>query len=262
VDETWRTAWVTGASSGIGRALALALAKGGARVAASARSTDKLVELARLDAGIVPFPLDVRDAAATASTVHTIAERLGPIDLAVLNAGVWKPISTRSFSAAKVAHALATNVQGVANGVEALLPAMLERGSGHIAMVASVAGYRGLSPATAAYGPSKAAIINLAETLRNDLASRGIAISLINPGYVETPMTGANRFPMPFMIGADDAAQRIVRGLRRRRFEIAFPRQLVALMKLARLMPYPMYFWYARTFLAPVRRGQTPRDQG
>jgi NAD(P)-dependent dehydrogenase (short-subunit alcohol dehydrogenase family) len=258
--ERWRTAWVTGASSGLGRALALVLAKGGVKVAASARSADKLAELARLDAGIVPFPLDVRDAAATASAAGSIAARLGPIDLAVLNAGVWEPMSTRSFSAAKIAHAMAVNVQGVANGVEAVLPAMMERGSGHIAMVASVAGYRGLSPATAAYGPSKAAIINLAETLRNDLAARGIAVSLVSPGYVETPMTAANRFPMPFMIGADDAAQRIVRGLRRRRFEIAFPWQLVALMKLARVMPYPMYFWYARTFLAPVRRRAEPRD--
>jgi short-subunit dehydrogenase len=262
---TWQTAWVTGASSGIGCALALALAKGGVKVAASARSADKLAELASLDARIAPYPLDVRDAVATGDTARAIAAGLGPIDLAVLNAGVWEPMSTRAFSATKVANTMAVNVQGIANGVEALLPAMIERGSGHIAMVASVAGYRGLSPATSAYGPSKAAIINLAETLRNDLAARGIAVSLISPGYVETPMTGANRFPMPFMIGADDAAQRIVRGLRKRRFEIAFPWQLVALMKLSRLLPYPLFFWYARTFLAPVRRGeqrgQTPRDR-
>lgn len=249
----WRTAWVTGASSGIGRALALALAREGVKVAASARSADRLAELARLDVNIVPFPLDVRDGAAMGNAARGIAASLGPIDLAVLNAGVWEPMSSGNFSAAKAAACMAVNFQGIANGVEALLPAMVERGSGHIAMVASVSGYRGLSPATAAYGPSKAAVINLAETLRNDLAARGIAVSLINPGYVETPMTRSNTFPMPFIITAEDAAQRTVRGLRKGRFEIAFPWQLVALMKLGRLLPYPMYFWYARTFLAPRR---------
>lgn len=250
----WQTAWVTGASSGIGRALALALAGDGVKVAASARSADRLAELARLDPNIVPCPLDVCDAAAMADAAHNIATSLGPVDLAVLNAGVWEPMSSRQFSATKAARSMAVNYQGIANGVEALLPAMIERGSGHIAMVASVAGYRGVSPATAAYGPSKAAIINLAETLRNDLAARGIAVSLISPGYVATPMTGGNKFPMPFMITAEDAARRVVRGLRKARFEIAFPWQLVWLMKLARVLPYPLYFWYARTLLAPPRR--------
>jgi short-subunit dehydrogenase len=134
-----------------------------------------------------------------------------------------------------------------------VLPGMLARGQGHIAMVASVAGYRGVGP-TAAYGPTKAAIINLGETLRNDLAARGIAVSVINPGYVETPMTGVNKFPMPYMIGAEDAATRIICGLQKGKFEIAFPWQLVAMMKLGRLMPNRLFFWYARTFLAPPRK--------
>ena len=131
---------------------------------------------------------------------------------------------------------MAVNYLGVANGIEAVLPAMLERGQGHIAMVASVAGYRGLGPTTA-YGPTKAAVINLAEALRNDLAARGIKVSVINPGYVETPMTSTNKFPMPFIVSAEDAARRIIRGLEKGKFEIAFPWQLVALMKLGRLMP-------------------------
>ena len=223
-------------------------------MAASARSGDKLTELAALDANIAPFPLDVSDAAATAQAVRSIVASLGPIDLAVLNAGVWEAMPARGYSAAKAAHSMAVNYMGVANGVEALLPAMLERGRGHLAMVASVAGYRGMSALAAAYGPSKAAVINLAESLRHDLPARGVAVSLINPGYVETPMTGVNRFPMPFMIGAEDAARRIVRGLEKGRFEIAFPWQLVALMKLGRLLPYPLFFWYARTVLAPPRR--------
>jgi short-subunit dehydrogenase len=253
VAAPWRTAWITGASSGIGRALAAALAERGVKVAASARSADKLAELASAHPGIAPLPLDVEDAAAMAEAVRSIAGTIGPIDLAVLSAGVWEAMSARNFSAAKAARSMAVNYQGIVNAIEALLPLMLERGAGHIAMVASVAGYRGLGPA-AAYGPTKAAVINLAEALRNDLAARGIAVSVINPGYVETPMTSTNKFPMPFIITAEDAAQRIVRGLEKRKFEIAFPWQLVALMKLGRRMPNSMFFWYSRTFLAPPRK--------
>jgi short-subunit dehydrogenase len=252
--ERWRTAWITGASTGIGRSLALLLAGQGVAVAASARSADKLSDLARADPRITPFPLDVTDAAATLKTVRSIAAALGPIDLALLNAGVWEAMSARNFSAGKAARSMAVNYQGIANALEALLPAMLERGAGHIAMMASIAGYRGMSPLTTAYGPTKAAAINLAETLRHDLAPQGIAVSVINPGYVATPMTSVNKFPMPFMISAEDAARRIVRGLGRRKFEIAFPWQLVMLVKLGRLLPYPLYFWYARTVLAPPRR--------
>jgi short-subunit dehydrogenase len=251
--QQWRTAWITGASTGIGRELAVALVQQGVKVAASARSSHTLAELAQAHPGIAPLPLDVTDPAAMAQAARSIAGTLGPIDLAVLNAGIWEAMSARNFSAAKAARSMAVNYVGIANGVEAVLPAMLERGQGHIAMVASVAGYRGVGP-TAAYGPSKAAVINLAETLRNDLASRGIKISLINPGYVDTPMTSVNKFPMPFMVSAEDAARRILRGLEKGKFEIAFPWQLVALIKLGRLMPNRMFFWYARTILAPPRK--------
>ena len=250
----WRTAWITGASTGIGRALAVALAERGVKVAASARSADKLAELARAHPGIAPLPLDVLDAAAMAEAVRSISSTLGPIDLAVLNAGIWEPMSMRNFSAAKAARSMAVNYQGIVNGIEALLPPMLERGAGHIAMVASVTGYRGLSPLTAAYAPSKAAVINLAECLRNDLRAHEITVSVINPGYVATPMTSTNKFPMPFMVSAEAAARHIVRGLEKRKFDIAFPWQLVALMKLGRLMPSRMSFWYSRTILAPPRK--------
>ena len=250
----WRTAWITGASSGIGRALAVALAERGVTVAASARSADKLADLAQAHRGIAPLPLDVLDAAAMAEAVRSIAGTLGPVDLAVFNAGTWESMSVRNFSAAKAARSMAVNYQGIVNGIEALLPSMLERGSGHIALMASVMGYRGLSPLTAAYAPAKAAVISLAESLRNDLAAGGIAVSVINPGYVETPMTAGNKFPMPFIVPAEDAARRIIRGLESRKFEIAFPRPLVAMMKLGRYMPNALFFWYARTVLARPRR--------
>jgi short-subunit dehydrogenase len=148
---------------------------------------------------------------------------------------------------------MAVNYQGIVNGIEAVLPAMLERGQGHIALVSSIAGYRGL-PRALGYGPSKAALINLAEGMRNDLAARGIAISVINPGYVSTPMTAGNKFPMPFIVPVEAAARKIIRGLEKRKFEIAFPWQLVALAKLGRLLPNALFFWYSRTFIAPPRK--------
>src|SRR5262249_1500933 len=248
----WRTAWITGASSGIGQALAITLAQRGVKVAASARSEDKLSEMARQHPGIAPLPVDVTALAAMTEASHSITSTLGAIDLAVFNAGIWEAMSGGIFSAATAARSMAVNYQGIVNGIEAVLPSMLERGKGHLVLVASVAGYRGLGP-TAAYGPSKAAVINLAETLKNSLAMRGIKVSLVTPGYVDTPMTRGNPFPMPFMVSAEEAARRILRGLERGKFEIAFPWQLVLLMKVARLMPNGLFFWYARTLLAPPR---------
>ncbi len=250
---TWRTAWITGASSGIGRELAKVLAARGVKVAASARSADRLADLARSQKGIAPLPLDVLDGAAVTEAVRSIEGTLGPIDLAVLNAGIWEPMSARNFSAANAARSMAVNYMGLVNGIEALLPRMLERRSGHIALMASLAGYRGLAGA-AAYGPSKAAAINLAESMRISLEGSGVAVSLINPGFVETPMTTSNTFPMPFIVPVETAVQRILRGLEKGKFEITFPWQLSAMMKVARLMPYGMFFWYMRTFLAPPRK--------
>jgi short-subunit dehydrogenase len=247
---------VTGASSGIGRALALALVAEGTRVAASARSAEDLARLAGERPGIAPLPLDVTDLSAMQQAARSIEATLGPIDLAVFNAGVGDLMSARSFSAARAAHAMAVNYQGVVNGIEAVLPSMLARGAGHIALMASVAGYRGL-PRGAAYGPTKAAVINLAESLRHELDPRGILVSVINPGYVRTPMTSANAFNMPYIVSAEAAAARILRGLRKGRYEIAFPWQTVALTKLARLLPNALFFWYARNMLA-----RPPREKG
>ena len=249
----WQVAWVTGASSGIGREVALQLAARGAKVAISARSTDKLAEIARGNSACHVYPLDVTDQAATSATVAAIERDLGAIDLAVLNAGTWEPAKVKDLKPEAVAHAMAVNYQGVVNGIAALLPSMIARQSGHLGLVASVAGYRGL-PRAGGYGPTKAALINLAETLAGELPAQGVSVSLINPGFVATPMTAGNTFPMPFMVQADDAARRIVRGLERGRFEIAFPWQLVALLKLARVLPYPLYFWIVRNVLAKERQ--------
>jgi NAD(P)-dependent dehydrogenase (short-subunit alcohol dehydrogenase family) len=237
----WRTAWITGASSGIGRELALGLARQGLIVAASARSDDRLASLSAEVKGIRPYAVDVTDRTGVADVHARIAADFGGIDLAVLNAGLWHPMKAVAYSAERAAESMAVNYLGVANALEALIPHMQRAGRGHIALVASVAGYRGL-PMAAAYAPSKAALINLAEVLRLELAAHGIVVSVVNPGFVDTPMTATNKFPMPFIIKSDDAVARIVRGLAKGRFEIAFPWQLVVPLKLARALPYWLYF--------------------
>lgn len=246
----WTLVWITGASSGIGYEMALQLARQGVKVAATARSRDNLEALAALHTNIHAYPADVTDLSAIKATVARIEAEMGPIDLAILNAGVWTQMSARAFSAKTVADAMAVNFQGIVNALEPLLPVMIRRGAGHVALVASIAGYRGL-PQAAAYAPSKAAVINLAEGLKFDLVARGISVSVINPGFIDTPMTTVNTFPMPFMMQAPDAASRIIRGLRRGKFEIAFPWPMVFLGKFGRMVPNRVYFFVSR-LLSPM----------
>jgi NAD(P)-dependent dehydrogenase (short-subunit alcohol dehydrogenase family) len=233
--------WVTGASMGIGEALARRLARDGAEVIASARSAGKLTALAEEDPSIVPWPVDVTDHAAVQDAVTRIEAERGPIDVAVLNAGTHQPVTAAEFTARGLRDLMEINVMGTAACLEALLPRMIARGRGRIAVVASVAGYRGL-PTSAYYGATKAALINLTESLKFDLDRAGVTIQLVDPGFVRTPLTDRNEFPMPFLISAELAADRIARGLRSRRFEIAFPRPFVAILKVLRCLPYALYF--------------------
>jgi short-subunit dehydrogenase len=250
----WKVVWITGASTGMGRDLALKLAREGCKVAVSARSADKLATLAQEHPNLRAYPLDVTQSAATEATVAKIEAELGTIDLAILNAGTWDPMSAKDFTAARTSASMDVNFVGVTHGVEAVVKRFLARGAGHLAMVSSVAGYRGM-PQAAAYGPSKAAVISLAEVLKPDLERKGIAVSIINPGFVDTPMTSVNKFPMPFLMTVDAASNKIIAGLKRRKFEIAFPWQLVTMLKIARVLPYPLYFWVARNFLTPKANG-------
>ncbi len=241
----WKVVWITGASTGIGREMALQLAARGVTVAASARSADKLLALA---VNVRPYPLDVTDRTAVLATVRSIERDLGPIDLAVLAAGTYTPVDVEKFAPPVFETAMTTNYLGVVNALAGLLPAMLSRRAGHVAWIASVAGYVGL-PKAAAYGPSKAALINLAESLKPDLDMRGITVSVINPGFVETPLTAQNDFSMPFLMQAPEVARLAIEGLLRRRFEIAFPWRFVLIMKLARLLPYAFFFPLIRSFV-------------
>jgi short-subunit dehydrogenase len=236
------TTWITGASYGIGRALALELVARGRPVVASARSADKLGDLAaEVGPLIAAQPLDVTDHAAVLAAVAAIEAAHGPIGTAVLNAGSHRPVHARDFKAAELRELMDLNVMGTAACLEALIPRMVARGRGRIAVVASVAGYRGL-PTSAYYGATKAALINMTESLKFDLDKTGVRLQLVDPGFVKTPLTDKNDFPMPFLVSAETAARKIADGLERGRFEIAFPAAFVAIMKLLRILPYPLYF--------------------
>jgi short-subunit dehydrogenase len=235
----WKVVWVTGASTGIGREVAIQLASAGVKVAASARNASKLVSLG---ANIFPYALDVTDLIAVQNTVAKIEAELGAIDLAICGAGTYAAIEATDIDPIQFATMLNTNYLGVVNCLSAVLPKMLTRNKGHISWIASVAGYRGL-PKAAAYGPSKAALINLAESLKPELALKGVAISVINPGFVETPMTSKNDFTMPFLMQPDDAARRTIAGLAKGKFEIAYPTRFVAILKFTRILPYRLFFW-------------------
>lgn len=249
-EASWKTAWITGGGTGIGREVALLLAKKGVRVAISGRTAANLNEVAALHENIRAYPLDVTDADAVKAVAEAIVRDLGLIDLAILNAAVWHPMSATDYNLAEASQSMIVNYGGLINTLAAVMPGMIARKGGHLALVASVAGYRGL-PKSAAYAPSKAAIISLAESLYLDLWDRGVTLSVINPGFVDTPMTKINKFPMPFIITAEDAAGRIVRGLERKHYEIAFPFPLVRILKCARRLPDPLFFWFTRRFLMP-----------
>lgn len=235
--------WLVGASSGIGRCLAQQLAAAGWRVAASARSGERLDQLAGEVASgrLGSYPLDVTDGDAVSATVAAIERDLGPIEVAILNAGDYEPMPLAQFDAGLFRRLIEVNYMGVVNCLDALLPRLRSRRGGQILMTASVAGYRGL-PRAAPYGASKAALIHLAEALQPELASEGVRMRVINPGFVDTPLTRKNRFAMPFLMTPEQAARRIVDRLGGGGFEIAFPRRFVWLLKLLRCLPYRLYF--------------------
>lgn len=234
--------WVIGASSGIGAALARALLGQGARVALSARSAPGLEQIAATSgASTLVLPLDVTDAASVAPALRQVVAAWGGIDLVLWCAGSHSPVRAWELDAADARRLVDVNLNGVINGLPAVVGQLLQQNSGGIAIVSSVAGYGGL-PTALVYGATKAALINLAETLYLDLAPRGIAVYLINPGFVKTPLTDKNTFKMPALISADEAAQEIIAGFARGSFEIHFPRRFTLWLKILRLLPYRWYF--------------------
>lgn len=249
-EQKSRTAWITGAGKGIGRELGIRLAENGWVVAASARTEEDLLSLAaECPAGSVhAFPLDVTDLRATEMTVEQIEAQIGAIDLAVLNAGTHIPMPAEEFSVDTFRTLVETNLMATVNGLGQLLPRFIGRKGGHVAVVASVAGYRGL-PTSAGYGATKAGLINMCEALKPELERHNVRLTLINPGFVKTPLTDRNEFPMPFLVSVEDAVDYIYRGLDDSAFEIAFPRRFAFLMKLLRLLPDRLFFALTRRMI-------------
>lgn len=238
-------AWVTGASSGIGRALALRLVKDGFNVVVTARDHEKLVKLQHASTGpgkVIVLDGDVTDPRDIERVLAAIEYEHGSMALAVLNAGVYVPVHGEDMHREDFEKTFAVNLNGTIN---CLLPAvrhMTARGQGQIAIVSSVTGYGGL-PTGAAYGATKAALINMAESLKFDLDKAGIRLQIVNPGFVETSATEKNEFPTPALVSAEVAADRIAEGLKSSGFEITFPKHFTYTMKLLNLLPYGLYFW-------------------
>ena len=268
-----RRVWIVGASSGIGEALALALARRGARLALSARGRERLeavcaacdaaagagptagdagalanaaVEPAHCaespaPAGVLALALDLSRAGEIERARDQLLAAWGGIDLVVFNAGTYRPLRAWELDAAAVRETLETNLVGTMRGTAAVLPSLLAQGEGAIALVGSVAGYGGL-PKALVYGPSKAALINFAEVLHLDLSPRGIGVFLIDPGFVATPLTAQNDFAMPALQTPAQAAAAIVDGFARGDFEIHFPKRFTRALKLLQLLPRRLYF--------------------
>ena len=240
--QNWqgKVVWLVGASTGIGRATAAALHQLGAKVVVSARSAEGLNRFVAEHASAVALPLDAADAQSVKAAADIILSR-GTLDCVVYCAGHYRAQRATAFDLPDMLRHQEVNYTGALRVLDAIIPSMLERGAGHISLVSSVAGFRGL-PQGLAYGPTKAALINLAETLYLDLRDAGIGVSLINPGFVETPLTQQNAFTMPALITPDQAAIEILRGWARGRFDIHFPKRFTRWLKLLRLLPYRLYF--------------------
>ncbi len=241
-DWAGRVAWIVGASSGIGRATAAALHARGATVVASARSAAGLDGLVAACPGTIALPLDITDREAVATAARQ-ARSLGGgrLDLVMHCAGHYKAMRATAFDLDEMLRHQQVNYVGALHLLGAVLPGMLAARQGHISLVASVAGYRGL-PNALAYGPTKAALQNLADVLRLDLHAQGLGVSVVNPGFVRTALTAGNGFRMPALLTPEQAAAHIVRGWADGRYEIHFPRRFTLWLKLLSHLPHRLYF--------------------
>ncbi len=245
-DWRGRSVWVIGASSGIGLATAKALHAAGARVVVSARNAELLQQFVDTHPSAQAVVLDVADTAAIAAAARYVQSQQG-LDVVMYCAGYYQAMRVSDYALADMLRHLDINYTGALRVLAAVLPELLPQQRGHISLISSVAGFRGL-PQSLAYGPTKAALINLAEALYYDLSPHGIGVSVINPGFVETPLVAGNDFPMPALITPEKAAQEILKGWCKGEFQIHFPKRFTRLLLLLRVLPYRWYF-------ALVRRG-------
>lgn len=233
-----RKAWVIGASSGIGADLAKELQAAGCQVTISARNVDALNAIAGNSMDVLP--IDIADDSSVQKAAASYISTHKQFDLVIVMAGYWKQMSAADFDLEVFKTHNDTNVVGLARVIANVLPAMRSANTGTLVGVSSVAGYRGF-PGSAGYGPSKAAQLNLLESLRADLNGSGIKVLTVSPGFVKTPMTSTNTFPMPFIITSERAAKYIVAGLAHNKPEIVFPLPMSLMMKLAKLIPQRLW---------------------
>jgi NAD(P)-dependent dehydrogenase (short-subunit alcohol dehydrogenase family) len=235
---------ITGASSGIGRSLAVELGKRGASTGLLARRADSLREVAgeveAAGGGALALPADVTDAASVRAAADELRQKFGAIDVLVANAGVGVLTDDYARLGEQVAETIEINLLGAANSAGAVLPEMIARGAGHLVAISSLASYRGL-PKSGAYCASKAAMNALFESLRIDLKNTGVAVTIIKPGFIKTPLTAGREAQMPYLLELDDATRKILRAIEARRTAYAFPWQLASIVRLARFMPDSLY---------------------
>jgi short-subunit dehydrogenase len=250
-----RNIWIIGASSGIGEACAELLSKLGANLIISSRriaSLEKVAlscqELHKHKATPLIIPMDVTDDQSVITACNLAFEKCSKIDLLLVMSGIYEPMRADEFDFSNAFKTVNTNLLGVMRIIGQTMPHMIAQGEGHIAITASVAGYRGL-PNALSYGPTKAALINFAETLYYDLEPRGVHVHLIAPGFVETPATSINQFKMPALISPQTAALEIIKGLQRGEFDIHFPKKFTYFMKFLSIIPYSIYFWILKKFI-------------
>jgi len=235
-DWQGKVVWLVGASSGIGAATAVALHARGAQVVVSARGESALNALCAVHTGMTALALDTTDACAAATACGAVVERFGRIDLVLYCAGHYKAMSALEFDLAEHKRHLAINYEGALHVLAAVLPVLRAQRGGHISLVSSVAGFRGL-PQSLAYGPTKAALTHLAEVLYLDLHPLGLGVSVVHPGFVQTPLTAQNTFAMPALITPDVAAERMLEGWAAGAFELQFPKRFTLWMQLLRILP-------------------------
>ncbi len=245
-----KIAWIIGASSGIGKCLAELLANNNWQVVISSRSKDTLDAIAAQHENLHAFPLDITDIEILANSRDAILKQLGSIDSLFINAGDYSPMPLDKFDPALFDKLMAINFHGTVKALNTVLPYMQEKQAGEIYITGSLAGYRGL-PKAAPYNTSKAAVISLAESLHLELKQQGISLRVINPGFVESPLTSKNDFKMPFLISPEKAAEYIYKELPKSNFEIAFPKRFAYIMKTLRIIPYRLYFALTKNSAKP-----------
>ena len=240
--EDKKIIWITGASSGIGKALSIKFAENGWIVAASARRENLLNELKQINQNIYPFPLDVTEIENCKTVAKKILEQFKNIDICVFGTGMHDPKSEKTFNLKKIREIMEVNYFGTMNSINSIYEYFSEKNSGQISIISSVAGYRGL-PAAGAYCASKAALTSFAESLNFDMLKKNVRVSLISPGFIKTPMTDQNDFPMPMIKSPEFAANEIYKGLTiKKTFEIHFPKGFTYFLKFLQILPSSMYF--------------------